>query len=223
MSDTTRDAKPLFFQALDLPAEEREAFIRRAAGGNEEIASRAMELLRSYEEAGTFLHTPTNHVSDEGGSSSTPPTPLPAPDALSEIGHYRLIRRLGEGHYGEVFEAEQTDPVTRRVAIKLLKRGVDSRQTLARFQAERQAVASLDHPNISRFLDAGETEDGRPYFVMDLVRGLSINEYADTNHLSIPRPRPPHDRRLPRRAARARCGPGAPRPQARQHPRRGAR
>ncbi len=181
MADPTRDAKPIFADSLELPADQRGAFIERAAAGDEAVARRALELLRAHEDAGTFLGAPTHQAAGDAGSSATE-LPAEAPD---RVGHYHLLRRLGEGYYGEVFEAEQTEPIRRRVAIKVLKRGVDSRQTLARFQAERQAVASLDHPNLSRFLDAGETPDGRPYFVMDLVRGTRITEYCDANHLTI--------------------------------------
>ncbi|MFG0284414.1 MAG: protein kinase [Phycisphaerales bacterium JB039] len=185
MHDATRNAKQVFAEALELPADQREAFVRRSAGADDAVAQRALELLRAHTDAGAFLETPTHPPAGAGASSpAAPGGELPA-EAPDRVGHYRLLRRLGEGHYGEVFEAEQTEPVRRRVAIKILKRGVDSRQTLARFQAERQAVASLDHPNLSRFLDAGETPDGRPYFVMDLVRGTRITEYCDTNHFTI--------------------------------------
>ncbi len=189
MPDFNKDAKEIFANSLELPADQREAFIQRAAGDNKELAQRAKELLRAHEKAGTFLETPTNHVLDEAL-----PTPTSHVEELPEsepysgderVGCYRIVRRLGEGHYGEVFEGEQTEPIHRRVAIKILKRGVDSRQILARFRAERQTVAMLDHPNLCRFLDAGETEDGRPYFVIDLVRGSRITEYSDSNHLPI--------------------------------------
>jgi serine/threonine protein kinase len=100
------------------------------------------------------------------------------------IGRYKLIEKIGEGGFGLVYEAEQTEPVKRRVALKIIKLGMDTRQVVARFEAERQALAMMDHPNIARVLDAGATETGRPYFVMEFVRGTKITEYCDQNKLS---------------------------------------
>src|SRR5262249_43838283 len=107
------------------------------------------------------------------------------------IGPYKLIQQLGEGGMGTVWMAQQTEPVKRLVAVKFIKAGMDSRQVLARFEAERQALALMDHPNITRVLDAGTPKDepgcvspGRPYFVMDLVKGLAITKYCDEHHLT---------------------------------------
>ena len=100
------------------------------------------------------------------------------------IGPYKLLQQIGEGGMGIVFMAEQTEPVRRRVALKLIKPGMDSRQVIARFEAERQALALMDHPNIARVLDAGTTETGRPYFVMELVKGVPITEYCDEHQLT---------------------------------------
>src|SRR5205807_5321753 len=124
-------------------------------------------------------------------------SPAPAPDrdpaadqpAVSErpgtvIGPYKLLEQIGEGGFGVVFMAEQQQPIRRKVAVKVLKPGMDTRQVIARFEAERQALALMDHPNIARVLDAGETVSGRPYFVMELVRGLPITEYCDQNCLT---------------------------------------
>src|SRR5207245_1453694 len=99
------------------------------------------------------------------------------------IGPYKLLEQIGEGGFGVVFMAEQTQSVRRKVALKVLKPGMDTRQVIARFEAERQALALMDHPNISKVLDAGETLTGRPYFVMDLVRGIPITEYCDQAQL----------------------------------------
>ncbi len=104
--------------------------------------------------------------------------------AGSVIGRYKLLQQIGEGGFGVVYMAEQTEPVTRRVALKIIKLGMDTRQVIARFEAERQALALMDHPNIAKVLDAGATESGRPFFVMELVRGVPITEYCDKNHLS---------------------------------------
>src|SRR5205823_10068950 len=99
-------------------------------------------------------------------------------------GRYKLLEQIGEGGMGTVWVAEQTEPVKRKVALKLIKPGMDSRQVLARFEAERQALALMDHPNIARVFDAGATDSGRPYVVMELVRGIPITQYCDQNHLT---------------------------------------
>ena len=101
------------------------------------------------------------------------------------IGPYKLLERIGEGGMGVVFMADQHAPVRRRVALKIIKPGMDSRTVLARFDAERQALALMDHPNIARALDAGVTDSGRPYFVMELVRGVPITDYCDQNNLAV--------------------------------------
>lgn len=110
-------------------------------------------------------------------------TPFEKPGQM--IGPYRLVKMLGEGGFGEVFLAEQTEPVRREVALKIIKLGMDSRQLLARFEAERQTLARLDHPNVARVLDAGITGSGRSYFVMDLVRGEQITSYCDRRKLNV--------------------------------------
>src|SRR5207244_2093813 len=104
------------------------------------------------------------------------------------IGRYKLLERLGEGGFGIVYMAEQQHPVRRKVALKVIKPGLDTKQVIARFEAERQALALMDHENIARVLDAGATDTGRPYFVMELVRGVPITEFCDANQL------PPRDR-----------------------------
>ncbi len=103
-----------------------------------------------------------------------------------QIGHYKILQKLGEGGCGEVYMAEQTEPVRRRVALKVIKLGMDTRQVIARFEAERQALAMMDHPIIARVLDAGTTSSGRPFFAMELVKGVRITEYCDQQHLSTP-------------------------------------
>jgi len=100
------------------------------------------------------------------------------------FGAYRLLQKLGEGGMGEVWLAEQSEPVKRRVAVKVIKRGMDTKNFIARFEAERQALAMMDHPNIAKILDAGATQSGRPYFVMDYVRGVPVTEYCDVNSLT---------------------------------------
>src|SRR5207244_1437833 len=103
------------------------------------------------------------------------------------IGRYKLLQEIGEGGCGVVYMAEQQEPLKRRVALKVIKPGMDTRQVLARFEAERQALALMDHPNIAKVFDAGATEAGRPYFVMELVRGIKVTDYCDQNNLSTER------------------------------------
>ena len=112
-------------------------------------------------------------------------TSLPAAPLPERIGRYRILGQIGEGGFGDVFEAEQTEPVRRRVALKVIKLGMDTKQVMARFEAERQALAMMDHPNIARVIDAGATDAGRPYFVMELVKGEPITEYCDKNTLPV--------------------------------------
>ena len=100
------------------------------------------------------------------------------------IGRYKLLQQIGEGGFGIVYMAEQEEPVRRRVALKIIKLGMDTRQVIARFEAERQALALMDHPNIAKVLDAGATQSGRPFFVMELVKGDRITEYCDKNNLA---------------------------------------
>src|ERR1035438_9961262 len=135
----------------------------------------------------------TNHPSREDPDltiKSSPSTDLPPTVPITEkpgdrIGRYKLLERIGEGGCGVVYVAEQTEPVRRRVAIKVIKLGMDTKQVIARFEAERQALAMMDHPNIAKVLDAGATDTGRPFFVMELVRGVPITEYCDQNNLSL--------------------------------------
>ncbi|HEX5218391.1 MAG TPA: serine/threonine-protein kinase, partial [Verrucomicrobiae bacterium] len=125
----------------------------------------------------------------EGGDPAAPPPKIPSKAIIEEeiggrIDRYKILQKLGEGGCGVVYMAEQTEPVRRRVALKVIKLGMDTRQVIARFEAERQALALMDHPNIARVLDAGATLNGRPYFVMELVKGVRITDYCDQNHLS---------------------------------------
>src|SRR5204862_4355850 len=132
------------------------------------------------------------HAQTEGALAEAPPgaatmklefTDPPDETVGQKIGRYKILEKVGEGGCGVVYVAEQTEPVRRRVALKVIKPGMDTRQVVARFEAERQALAMMDHPNIAKVLDAGTTENGRPYFVMELVRGIRITDYCDQNHL----------------------------------------
>ena len=125
----------------------------------------------------------TQSAEPEGPGATAPPTPARRPGVGARLGRYRLLQQIGEGGFGVVYLAEQEEPVRRRVALKILKEGMDTRQVIARFEAERQALALMDHPSIAKVLDAGATDTGRPYFVMELVPGLKITEYCDQHQL----------------------------------------
>src|SRR5256714_1669440 len=125
--------------------------------------------------------TPKPHVAIE---ATTDHSMFQRPGA-TVAGRYKLLEQIGEGGMGAVWVADQTEPVRRRVALKLIKPGMDSRQVLSRFEAERQALALMDHPNIAKVYDGGMTDEGRPYFVMEYVRGVPITEYCDSARLSI--------------------------------------
>jgi serine/threonine protein kinase len=137
-------------------------------------------LLRAEKQAGGFMGNPT------GASRHSEDAPVAAAPREQEgqmIGRYKLLQPIGEGGFGSVWMAEQHEPVKRRVALKIIKLGMDTRQVIARFEAERQALAMMDHPNIAKVLDAGATETGRPYFVMEYIKGVPIHEYCDTDKL----------------------------------------
>jgi hypothetical protein len=124
---------------------------------------------------------PTQH----GGTEPTTKLTVPIEQGLGTvIGRYKLLEKVGEGGFGAVYVAEQREPVKRRVALKIIKLGMDTKQVIARFEAERQALALMDHPNIAKVLEAGATDTGRPYFVMELVRGIKITDYCEQNQLS---------------------------------------
>jgi len=171
--------KELLSRAARLEPPRRRAFIEEAAGSDREVAAEALELLETLDDSG-FLSAPTVAARGLGASASAREE-----SAGTVIGRYKLLQLIGEGGFGSVFMAEQTEPVVRRVALKLIRAGMDTRQVIARFEAERQALALMDHPNIARVLDAGATGSGRPYFVMELVRGTPITEYCDHEQLSI--------------------------------------
>ncbi|MGH9646960.1 MAG: protein kinase domain-containing protein, partial [Bryobacteraceae bacterium] len=169
IADQSNREKEIFEQALDItPAEERLRFLTSACGKDAALLARVQALLRA----------------DESGESFLPERPKGSVVAITEkpgdrIGRYKLLQQIGEGGCGVVYMAEQTEPVRRRVALKVIKLGMDTKSVIARFEAERQALALMDHPNIAKVLDAGATEAGRPYFVMELVRGIKINEFCD--------------------------------------------
>jgi serine/threonine protein kinase/lipopolysaccharide biosynthesis regulator YciM len=173
----------IFWDAARLASPtERAAYLDHACAGDGELRRRVEQLLQARAEAEGFLEAP---APDLGPTTATRP-PREGPGTI--LGPYKLLEQIGEGGFGLVFLAEQQQPVRRKVALKVLKPGMDTRQVVARFEAERQALALMDHPNIAKVLDAGETTSGRPYFVMDLARGLAITAFCDQNRL------PPRER-----------------------------
>jgi eukaryotic-like serine/threonine-protein kinase len=178
MASEILDEKAIFNVARQIGSPDaRVAYLRQACGPDPGLRERVQDLLHAYEEQASFLESP-------------PPVGVATVDELlretagTVIGPYKLSEPIGEGGMGAVWMAQQTEPVKRLVAIKLIKAGMDSKQVIARFEAERQALALMDHPNIARVLEAGTTSTGRPYFVMDLVKGVPITKYCDEHRLT---------------------------------------
>jgi serine/threonine protein kinase/tetratricopeptide (TPR) repeat protein len=211
MKDANQNMKPapqreeaLFQAAAQLDGAARTAFLDSACQGEAALRARLEALLAAHEQpAGVLAEGVSPFGVPPSGGPAAPPAKAGTPndpaakgtmklelaDAPDEavgqkIGHYKILEKVGEGGCGVVYVAEQTEPVRRRVALKVIKLGMDTKQVVARFEAERQALAMMDHPNIAKVLDAGTTEVGRPYFVMELVRGIRITDYCDQNQLS---------------------------------------
>src|SRR6056297_2160509 len=171
----TQSDRVIFLAALDVADErERQAFLDQACGGDLERRRKVERLLAADDAGGS---SPLDDAVEPSASVET--CGFEVDESLDfdisghpMIGHYKLLEQIGEGGMGAVFMAQQVEPIRRRVALKLIKAGMDSREVISRFQAERQALAMMDHPNIARVLDAGTTAGGRPYFVMELVRGV---------------------------------------------------
>src|SRR5207253_4301024 len=161
--------------------EARAAYLADVCGTDAVLRRRVEALLRASESAGDFLEGPPTGLAVSDGSTLVVTELSEKPG--DRIGRYKLLQQIGEGGCGVVYMAEQTEPVRRRVALKVIKLGMDTRSVIARFEAERQALAMMDHPNIAKVHDAGATETGRPYFVMELVRGIKITEYCDQKNL----------------------------------------
>jgi len=179
--------------AMRDPAE-RVLFLSQACGPNLALRREVEELIEADAEAGQFLpEQPGASVAQaalRGAAEALAPARGPAHTPIAEepgsrIGRYKLLEKIGEGGCGVVYLAEQTEPLRRKVALKIIKLGMDTKVVVARFEAERQALALMDHPNIARVLDAGATETGRPYFVMELVQGRKITQYCDAHRVSI--------------------------------------
>ncbi|MEX2316506.1 MAG: protein kinase, partial [Pirellulales bacterium] len=176
------NVKSIFLAAIEKSPAERASFLEQALAGDASLRLRVEALLKAHEEPGTFLEA---RAAVFGATIEHSAGPALAERAGTLIGPYKLLQQIGEGGMGVVFMAEQTRPVQRTVALKITKPGMDTRQVIARFEAERQAVAMMDHPNIAKVLDAGTTDTGRPYFVMDLVKGVAITKYCDEKHLPL--------------------------------------
>jgi len=171
----------LFTAALGKPPAERTTFLDGACYGDPALRQRLDALLAAYDQP--------DPLPPSSAAAAKATMKLDLPDVEDEavgtkIGRYKILEKVGEGGCGVVYVAEQSEPVRRRVALKVIKLGMDTKQVVARFEAERQALAMMDHPNIDRVLDAGATETGRPYFVMELVRGIKFTEYCDQNQLT---------------------------------------
>ncbi len=178
------EAETIYLRARELGEPERADFVAVACGDDADMRARVEELLRRGAAADEFFGERSEH--------GTPTLRLNTEDLAevgeregSVIGRYKLLQRIGEGGMGVVYMAEQEVPVRRRVALKIIKLGMDTKSVVARFEAERQALALMDHPNIAKVLDAGATDSGRPYFVMELVQGVPITEFCDRNRLSL--------------------------------------
>jgi serine/threonine protein kinase/tetratricopeptide (TPR) repeat protein len=178
MSALDKQARSVFLDALERGPDEWPPFLAEACGADTALRARVEQLLRAHQAMGSI----------QGGAADAPAAT--AADPIGEgpgtvLGPYKLLEQIGEGGFGVVFMAEQTRPLCRKVALKVLKPGMDTRQVVARFEAERQALALMDHPHIARVFDGGETASGRPYFVMELVRGIPITAFCDQNQLSV--------------------------------------
>jgi len=188
MNNPSEREAAIFSAARRLPAGQRVAYLDESCAGDSLLCQRVAELLEANEAAGAFL----KELALDTGEEAAPPdrglsavaAPSPSEKPGDKIGRYKLLENIGEGGCGVVYVAEQTTPVRRRVALKVIKLGMDTQLVVARFEAERQALAMMDHANIAKVLDAGATETGRPYFVMELVRGIRITDYCDQNQLT---------------------------------------
>ena len=179
MPTAQQHEEALFRAAVALrPGAARLAFLDLACAGDPELRQRLETLLAAHNEPEELTPAAKATIKLEFPGE-------PVDEAVGQtIGRYKLLEKVGKGGCGVVYVAEQTEPVRRRVALKVIKLGMDTKAVVARFEAERQALAMMDHPNIAKVFDAGTTETGRPYFVMELVRGIRITEYCDQNNLT---------------------------------------
>jgi serine/threonine-protein kinase len=173
------DIDAILCEAVEIEsAAQREAFLEEACADNADLRRRLHKLIADHFKAGHFLEEP---LIAAAATLNRPVAECPG----TMVGRYKLLEEIGEGGMGVVYLAEQQEPVRREVALKIIKPGMNTRQVIARFEAERQALALMDHPNIAHVLNGGETDSGEPYFVMELVRGTPIIEYCDHNRLAV--------------------------------------
>ena len=179
MTTPSNPEKEIFKKVIEIESQsERDEFIKRVCSENQALFRRVTELHTAHNAETDFLPGKSSDevtIPDESGMTA---------NSGSMIGRYKLMGKIGEGGFGVVWAAEQKEPVRRRVALKIIKLGMDTNQVVARFEAERQALALMDHPNIAKVLDAGATDTGRPFFVMELVKGIAITKYCDQEKLS---------------------------------------
>jgi serine/threonine protein kinase len=178
--------KQIVSEAFDSPTEEREAFVRRACGDDQSLLQEVLSLLdaASHAEESGFLSSADRAGSDLPATAALA-VKLPDIDAPERFGRYKVLERIGDGGMGIVYRAEQRVPIRREVVVKVIKLGMDTKLVIARFEAERQALAMMDHPHIAKVYDAGTDDRGRPYFVMEYVKGTPIVDYCDRNHLNV--------------------------------------
>jgi serine/threonine protein kinase len=178
-SENWERLKELFDEAVLLEPDQRTRLLDKQCKGDDELRRHLRDLLRAHDAAADFLASPTGAI--QVTDAASPRTRSEEPGSM--IGPYKILQLIGEGGMGMVYMAEQQHPIARKVALKIIKHGMDTRQVIARFEAEQQALALMDHPNIARVFDAGSTQAGRPYFVMELVHGIPITDYCDRNSL----------------------------------------
>jgi serine/threonine-protein kinase len=182
MNQATPSIETILAQAVEIAdAGPRHAFVERACGGDRTLQRRVEQLIANHFQASSFLERPAIPLDPEGTAGWVAAGAVGGVGTV--IGPYKLMEQIGEGGMGLVFVAEQHEPIKRRVALKVIKPGMDSRQVIGRFEAERQALAMMDHPHIAKVHDGGTTPEGRPYFVMELVKGTPITDYCDRHRL----------------------------------------
>ena len=179
---TPKNAKQIFLDAVaDCTPDQWPCYVAEQCGEDEALRRDVDALLAAHQRPDSLLRCVDDAIATASHVTATHAIELPG----KVVGNYKLLQQVGEGGFGVVYMAEQAKPVQRIVALKIIKPGMDSRQVIARFEAERQALALMDHPNIAKVHEAGTTETGRPYFVMELVKGVPITKYCDENHLSL--------------------------------------
>src|SRR5262245_31243948 len=181
MAAVDAEARSIFLLLVDRPQDQWAPAIANACADRPDVRARVERLLADHLLLGTISPLDIDHSAGKAKADAESPGTVIA-------GNYKLLEQLGEGGFGVVHLAEQTAPVKRKVAIKILKAGMDTRQVVARFEAERQALAIMDHPNIARVFDGGVAPSGRPFFVMEYVKGVPITEFCDQHRL-LPRQR----------------------------------